>query len=259
MNATFEKNDIKFRIHTRRHMPYYAPSFHSHAEIIHILSGELRVSVNGIQKTLLPGDTSITLPYVIHSYEESRDFEAIVLMFDPSVANLYEKKLITYKHINPFLSQNKEIPVLLKKILGFYESDKKDDLHTNIYLQALIGEIFLSVQENTKENVDANTIQKVLIYCSEHYTEDITVRKVSEDLFISQSTVTKIFSGKLSSSFRDYINGLRISKAKFYLEKTDKKIIDIMYSCGFKNQSSFNRIFYEICGMTPTECRKKLV
>lgn len=149
--------------------------------------------------------------------------------------------------------------MLLKKILGFYENDKQDDLLTNIYLQALIGEIFMSVQENTKENIDANTIQKVLIYCSEHYTEDITVKKVSEDLFISQSTVTKIFSGKLNSSFRDYINGLRISKARYYLEKTDKKIIEIMYSCGFKNQSSFNRIFYETCGMTPTECRKRVI
>ncbi len=259
MNAIFEKNDLKFKIHIRHHMRYYPPSFHSHAEIIHIVSGSLIVSVNGIQKTLSAGDTSITLPYVIHSYEKTEDFEAIVLMFDPSVANLYEKKLITYKHINPFLSQNKEIPVLLKKILGFYENDKKDDLLTNIYLQALIGEIFLSVKENAKEDVDTNTIQKVLIYCSEHYTEDITVKKVSEDLFISQSTITKIFSGKLNSSFRDYINGLRISKAKYYLEKTDKKIIEIMYSCGFKNQSSFNRIFFEICGMTPTECRKRLM
>lgn len=130
---------------------------------------------------------------------------------------------------------------------------------TNIYLQALIGEILLSAQKYTEENVDMSTIQKVLIYCSEHYTEDITVKKVSKALFISQSTVTKIFSGKLNSSFRDYINGLRISKAKYYLEKTDKKIIEIMYSCGFRNQSSFNRVFYENCGMTPTECRKKLI
>lgn len=121
MDAIFEKNDIKFRIHIRHHMPYYPPMFHSHAEIIHILSGEMRVSVNGIQKTLLPGDTSVSLPYVIHSYEKSEDFEAIVLMFDPSVANLYEKKLITYKHIKPFLSQNDEIPMLMKKILTFCE------------------------------------------------------------------------------------------------------------------------------------------
>lgn len=259
MNAKFEKNDIKFRIHIRHSMPYYPPMFHSHAEIIHILSGTLKVSVNGIQKTLIPGDTSITLPYVIHSYEEGEDFEAIVLMFDPSVANLYEKKLITYKRINPFISQNDDIPMLMKKILGFYESDKKDDLLANIYLQALLGEILLSAQENPNENVDADTIQKVLIYCSEHYTEDITVKKVAAELFISQSTITKIFSGKLNTSFREYINGLRISKARYYLEKTDKKIIDIMYSCGFKNQSSFNRIFYENCGMTPTECRKKPV
>ena len=72
-------------------MPYYPPSFHSHAEVIHMLSGELKVSVNGIQKALKAGDTSIALPYVIHSYEKTEDFEAIVLMFDPSVENLYEK------------------------------------------------------------------------------------------------------------------------------------------------------------------------
>ena len=107
------------------HMPYYPPMFHSHAEIIHILSGKLRVSVNGIQKDLLAGDTSITLPYVIHTYEKTEDFEAIVLMFDPSVANLYEKKLITYKRINPFISQNDDIPMLLKKYWDFMKMIKK--------------------------------------------------------------------------------------------------------------------------------------
>lgn len=100
-------------------------------------------------------------------------------------------------------------------------------------------------------------MQKILLYCAEHFSEEISVKSISGALYVSRSYVTKIFSSKLKFPFREYINILRISKAKKLLDDTDKRIIDIMYECGFQNQSSFNRVFYKQCNMTPQEFREK--
>lgn len=63
----------------------------------------------------------------------------------------------------------------------------------------------------------------------------------------------------LGMPFRKYINMLRISEAKKLLENTNIRIVDITLECGYKNQSSFNRIVYEENGCSPKEYHKHAV
>ena len=90
-----------------------------------------------------------------------------------------------------------------------------------------------------------------------HFTdEDISIKKIADELYISSSYVSKVFSCKLKYNFREYINELRIRRAKKLLSSTDRRIIDVMLDCGFKNQSSFNRVFSEHTGVSPSEYRR---
>ena len=125
------------------------------------------------------------------------------------------------------------------------------------YLNAIIAEItpYLTLKENDLVEIDIS--KKVLEYCAEHFSENITIKTVSDALFISTSYVSKVFSHKLRYGFREYINTLRIEKAKKMLSTTNEKIIDIMFECGFENQSSFNRVFLEIVGDSPRDYRRK--
>ena len=81
---------------------------------------------------------------------------------------------------------------------------------------------------------------------------------MADALYISQSYVSKIFSQKLHYSFPDYINTLRVHKAKILLRDTDRKILEIMMECGFRNQGNFNRVFRKATGLSPVEYRAKM-
>ena len=83
------------------------------------------------------------------------------------------------------------------------------------------------------------------------------LKSVSDALFVSPSYISKIFAQKLKYSFREYINSLRIHKAKALLADPNRRIVDVMMDCGFQNQSSFNRVFLEICGISPREYQKQ--
>jgi len=88
-----------------------------------------------------------------------------------------------------------------------------------------VGEIIEMLPFVKNENMDMNSAQQILMYCSEHFREDINLKKVAAELYLSESYISKIFAKKLGYSFREYINTLRISEAKRMLKNADVLLI----------------------------------
>ncbi len=257
MKAVFENKELSILAKQVKGFWAFPPMFHSHMEMVFVINGSIDMSIDGIRHTLKPGELSVCFPYLIHSYEESPDAEVVILMFAQSAAGDFEQRLRKAKPSNPYLTPSPEALSLLKQILVHHvKEDRESQLLTKAYLSALIGELLLKLPLVPVDDMDTEMIQKLLMYCENHYKEDISVASVSESLKISQSYVTKIFSAKLGCSFRKYINRLRLTDVKKLLRSSDKTIVDIMLSCGFNNQSSFNRIFFEEIGITPREYRQ---
>ncbi len=257
MQVALDKNESEICVKKINNIKSFEPTYHYQMEMMYVLSGKLEMCIDSVTQTLHGGDMAVVFPYEVHSVINSKDADVIVIIFDPADTGVFEKKISHTRPQTPFI----------KKASRFYDSVDKlrkasskkitdGTVMTNIYLLALLGEVLYSMDLAEIEMGSASTAQKILRYCSEHYTEHITIKKVSQSLYISESSVTKIFSGKLKTSFRDYINLLRVNKAKYYLEKTDKRVIEVMKLCGFRNQSTFNRVFLSICGVTPSEVKK---
>ena len=255
MKGSFENVDVNIVSNIVEGFKNYVPMFHNHMEIVYVLDGELNLCIDGLRKKLTKNELSISFPYSIHSYEETENVTTLRVLFSPRMVKPYEKELYSNKPLNPYITNGEDILPLLLKIKEHFKTDKK---LTVAYLTAVIGEILKRLELREAVAMDFSAVQQVLTYCSEHYREPVTIKSVATALFLSESYISKIFSNKIYISFRDYISDLRISEAKKMLEITDAKITDIMYSCGFNNQSSFNRIFCDKTGCTPTEYRKKL-
>ncbi len=260
MKGVFEKNDL--RIFAKRVAGFrgFPPMFHTHAEMLYVLSGEIRMTVTGRERILRAGEIGIVFPYAIHAYENAPDAEAIILMFAPDAAAIYEKSLLSCKPELPCCKDDGTLLPVLSRIVDVFSA--ADEAHEKIaaaYLAGLIGEILLKLKMHEDYDAGTEVMQKVLTYCSANYTdENISTKSVAQALFISQSYVTKIFSQKLGYGFREYINTLRLTEAKRLLKNTDLKITEIMLRCGFKNQSSFNRVFMDDCGLTPRAFRESV-
>ena len=80
-------------------------------------------------------------------------------------------------------------------------------------------------------------------------------------IFILQQTsethLRRIFTTYMKMSPLEYINTIRIQAACDYLKKTDQPIADVAHKCGFTTNSTFNRNFRQVTGMTPLEWRKR--
>lgn len=258
MKALFEKKDLEIKVKRVVGFKGFVPMFHGHGEIVCVEKGEIAVNIDGENHRLKAGELCVIFPYIIHSYEDAPEAQAVIVLFSVGAAPAFEQNLLTTKPNVSHILYTEEMHMLINRML-FYRKPvtSMEEKMLEAYLQTLLGEILIAAGSKPISEGDLSVAQRILSYCSEHYKEDINGKEVARACYVSESYVTKIFAGKLRIPFRTYINQLRVTEAKNLLEHTDMKISEIMFDCGFKNQSSFNRIFMEETGMTPREYREK--
>lgn len=98
-------------------------------------------------------------------------------------------------------------------------------------------------------------IQKALIYIHEHIDEDLNLDKVTNDVHVSKSYFSNLFTKCTVYTFSNYINKIRINKSKTMLKNTNKSILEIALECGFNSQSYFCSTFKKFTGTSPTKYR----
>ena len=80
---------------------------------------------------------------------------------------------------------------------------------------------------------------------------------VSNYVSINYSYFSILFKKYMNMSFSDYLNKVRIEKAKEFLKRVDYKIYDIAEEVGYKNSKYFTRAFKKYEKMTPNEYKIK--
>lgn len=261
MNSVFQKD--MFRVFAARcHELYpYPPMFHKNMEIIYVTKGKLELIINGAEVQIGEGELCFTFPYSVHGNRRQRA-EYIFISLDPDLCVPFSAALFNQIPCCPCLPKASVpdiVPRLIYRIADIYDSAKPYTEATILsYLSAIIGECLPALELMPADGRKANTVQEILIYCAENYRGNMSLRQIAGDLHISPNHISAIFSKKLKISLRDYINNMRISEAAYLLAHTEKPITEIMQECGFANQSTFNKRFLEICGVTPRQFRKRL-
>ena len=257
MKAVFENKEKDILVKRIKGFQSFPPAFHDHVEILLVLGGSIRVSVGEKQRVLQAGEMSVCFPYQIHSYEESADAEVLLVLFPSMAADVFATDLLKVCPSYPYIKPEQHLIAMLQRLLAHSnQSGKEEKELTKVYICAIVGELLLQMPMEAVGEKDTNTIQKLLLYCQEHYRENIGVASAAKAVHISQRYVTKILTTQQGCAFRTYINRLRLMDVKKLLQETERTITDVMLSCGFNNQSTFNRVFQEETGMSPREYRK---
>ncbi|MDG1752471.1 MAG: helix-turn-helix transcriptional regulator [Thalassotalea sp.] len=87
--------------------------------------------------------------------------------------------------------------------------------------------------------------------------EDLSLRRLSDAISVSENHISETFSQFLHTNFFQYINNFRIEYAMTQLVSTNKTMMEIAYDAGFNSKSTFNSAFKKVAGITPTVYRKQ--
>ncbi|MGH1376480.1 MAG: helix-turn-helix domain-containing protein [Alphaproteobacteria bacterium] len=82
---------------------------------------------------------------------------------------------------------------------------------------------------------------------------------LAQELGVPEATISRVINLHYSKSFPQLLNELRIEDAKHLLLDTDENIKIVAEEVGFNSLPSFNRVFKDIVGQSPSLYRKNTI
>ena len=79
--------------------------------------------------------------------------------------------------------------------------------------------------------------------------------ELARHLRISEQTASRVLNQCIGKNFNEFINEYRLEEAKARLCSEDSPINVIAYAAGFNSIASFNRVFKQMTGLSPTRYR----
>lgn len=154
----------------------------------------------------------------------------------------------------------RQILDIMRRTEPFYEEEAEGILLSLFAeLARMNGSIEGQKEDKTPEGGQRlnHVISRSLDYISDHIDEPLKIRDIAEYCHISETHFRRQFSDYMNMSPLEYINLARIRTACEYLKKTDESVGIIAAKCGFSTNSTFNRNFLQIMGVTPVQWRKR--
>ena len=86
-------------------------------------------------------------------------------------------------------------------------------------------------------------LKQITDYIKENYYKDIYLELIAERLGLTAKYVSQFFKDQTGINLIDYINKIRIEKAKEILKDSNNRLSDIAETTGFKRLKSFMMTF----------------
>lgn len=125
-----------------------------------------------------------------------------------------------------------------------------------LWLQAVTRRFTRQVFEFS-ESKHVDIIYKAVEYIKRNYSSKMTLKEISDYLFISQPYFCRIFKEETGQTPGGYITFVRIEESKKILLDSNINIVDIPELVGFEGQSYFTKIFKKVTGYTPAKYRRE--
>ncbi len=87
----------------------------------------------------------------------------------------------------------------------------------------------------------------------------ITLPQLAEKIKLPVHQLSQVINENIDSNFYRFINNYRVNEAKKLLKKkntSNDKLIKIAFDSGFNSLSTFNRVFKDLSGITPSQFKK---
>lgn len=168
-----------------------------------------------------------------------------------------------YNEIHPIPGVSIVSMSLLILINGvFYKGLKQPQIFQGISQADEAAIVRKKFNEDTAEyKADAERITSFFKQYRPYTDADLTLSDLAEQLALPARRVSEVINRHFGQNFMDFINSHRIDYAKERLARpldAKETIAEVMYDVGFNSKSSFNTIFKQKTGKTPSEYKKSL-
>ena len=233
-------------------VPHINPEF----EVVIVSKGSVSVQYDDKTVVVEEGQVAMILPYRLHGITCPDGATAIVLMFSYSlVGDFYDNyKAVELKKYTFDLSDE-----LKNYLYPMIERAKNSDdifMVKGLFYPMVCAYLSDNEVEESRKNSSAD-IRRVVEYIAEKSAEELTLDDVADAVGIAKEKIGIMLKERTGRSFNDFLNIVRLEKARRIIEFTEQSISEIAYYCGFGSLRNFNRVYRKVFGDSPSKERSK--
>lgn len=142
--------------------------------------------------------------------------------------------------------------------LRLKELDEADTVEKVVLWLLAVGKSLIELIAKKYEAEGDSVLNRVINYIQKNYvSENLSIKEVAKATYITPAYLGRLFKKSIGYSFTEYVNRVRVDKAKTMLRKTDQTTEMIAKNVGFKERSYFCKVFKKYVGLSPNEYRRQ--
>lgn len=252
----------------------FPPHWHEEIEIIYALDENLVIGLNNELFILKPRDIFIIGQGEVHFFPTpSKTSRRLIIQFELSCFDTLTPLIRDRRFMKPFFSSQTDSEIhhdLEKQILAIKEEYQHKKDAYQLAVKARLYDLMVTIlrktplehyssMERNKHLKRLESLENVFKYVEKNFTRPIKLAEVAQAANFSIFYFTRFFKETTGMTFIQYLNNYRISKALHYLENTTNPITEIAFQSGFESIKTFNRIFKQYKGCSPSVYKKRLL
>ena len=121
-------------------------------------------------------------------------------------------------------------------------------------INALVVAVNQLPEIQVKDTVQDERLIAMQNYIQANY-QTVTLEDMAEQFHLSEPYISKYIKDKSGKTFGDFVQGIRMKKARTLLKNSNMTVENIAYTVGYQNVEHFNRLFKKKYNMTPIQYR----
>ena len=239
---------------------YFMPHWHEHIELHYILEGKTKIKLNQNEIIAQKGNLVIANSNELHAgYCDGDPVKALVVIFELGALSkeAADKNII----LQSLVEKDEKIDGMMKQIweeneakaLGYRLLCKGILLQLITHLIRNYTKIMLSDYESLRRMKQLERLNTVIYYIEGHYTEQISNKELADLIHLSEDRFNHLFKESMSMAPLQYINEMRLKKAKCLLKQNEFTVSEVAMAVGFRDYNHFGRMFRKLYGCSPLE------
>ena len=250
----------------------YEMHFHSAVEVVLPVTGECIYTIETEEFCVQPGEVMIVPAGCRHALRMGENSSRDLLLYEMNgVFTLKEfgafRQMLTKPlYVRQEHPYREKVHALMTDVVKVYRAGGLlRNLHCYALLlevYAVLGEHYLSTAASPAEVNALNrhlsgedAFNRALDYVNENYMDDVTLDSLAAYAGFSRYTLSRMFRQHTGATFTQYLNKRRVIMAEELLSGTKMPVTQVALQCGFNSIATFNRVFRDVRGCTPTQYR----
>jgi AraC-like DNA-binding protein len=247
--------------------------FHFSHELIFVAQGRARFTVAGRRYEAGPGCLVLINHFEHHAlealeYPYARYYVLIrperlsAAVGSPVLESVFRHRPAGFRHMVALGGETRAAVQKLIERMYLEYADRPDfwDASLQSLTRLLLIRLYRSCPASfpAAQNTDAaRLVLRVQKYLDAHFCEAPALADVAGAFYISRCHLSRLFKSVTGFGFKEYLDLLRLARAKELLFYSQQSVTRVAAACGFGSVSQFIRVFREKEGVTPLQYRKK--